>query len=662
MKEINNKSNKAYLGFSLVEVLMSILIVSLLMIAMAPILTKSIFPPKLEGVIYTYKADNITNNDNRCYLTDINYSNYAETFNPTKECSQYTFTVPNGVNRVNITLVAGGGGGGGAGGERYIERRISNTTSTQTTETFNLDMLKSIKINLLSAQGKKGSAVNTTTRVAGNGGNSSPLIYDFLLPVEYIKYNYINPIFQQNSESKDGKITILGGQNPSISIGDNIKYSIQNTSSAYTVSCTIGTNQYTLGTNINNFIDNCRLQDKNFINSIQGQTASAVASTSILPISSVIKGGEGGKLPYGVYGNGGSGGDLQLIKCNDSSKNNLSCAASNGTYIEYSAPKAGTNGIADVTYTTVTTPHVGGGGAGGAAIKIIAMNVKAGHTYTIYVGKGGKGGNSGAPSAHAIGAGTNGDSGVSSAIYDDENNLVYMVTGGAGGQGAATTAKGKSGRNIPKVIYLTEVFGNSIPYDREKLTLGDDSTITMNGQSVHARALNYTFFNNEPYRTLNMNGNNTVDNRTGGFDYFDIADYTIPTGFYNRTLVNNFPSYVGGLGGFSGLGSKGGCGGYFMGNFDGRTTVNTPSNTEIELPMINKFKINNVPYNVTDYYEGCSNNTPNGHSPKLVIPAIGTNIEPQAGSGGGGGGYNILYGSGSGGNGQDGYVMIEWRR
>lgn len=73
-------------------------------------------------------------------------------------------------------------------------------------------------------------------------------------------------------------------------------------------------------------------------------------------------------------------------------------------------------------------------------------------------------------------------------------------------------------------------------------------------------------------------------NKSGGFSGFDKTNVKLSNnqydGLYYRGLIDNQGAYIGGLGGFSGLGNKAGCGGYFMGNFDGR------QNAQGTLPMM----------------------------------------------------------------------------
>ena len=163
------------------------------------------------------------------------------------------------------------------------------------------------------------------------------------------------------------------------------------------------------------------------------------------------------------------------------------------------------------------------------------------------------------------------------------------------------------------------------------------------------------------------------------------TDFLTP--FYYRTLVKDGIGYVGGLGGFTGLGGKAGCGGLFVGNpngfhgtyynnkiplytreyhqgddytAEGARQLILPQTYDGENPAADSYQL----YDVSSYYDNCTSDTPDGQSADFIMP----NPNPrrlsfgQAGAGGGGGGYTMFVGPGSGGNGQNGYVMINWRK
>lgn len=159
-----------------------------------------------------------------------------------------------------------------------------------------------------------------------------------------------------------------------------------------------------------------------------------------------------------------------------------------------------------------------------------------------------------------------------------------------------------------------------------------------------------------------------------------IGSSLLYNGFYYRYMENDEYMYSGGLGGFSGLGSKTGCGGGFVGNLDGiglncsnKGVCKSEYKGAGESPAKNIFVIKNVhnnksayfAYQVPEYFDKCTLNSPDGQTADFVGPKI-TTVEGlnlgQAGAGGGGGGWSTKYGAGRGGNGQNGYAFISWKK
>ena len=233
---------------------------------------------------------------------------------------------------------------------------------------------------------------------------------------------------------------------------------------------------------------------------------------------------------------------------------------------------SGANGVAEITYTYTHQAAAGGGGGGGAFAYIKNIPVVSENTYTITVGGGGLGGT----------ISSNGSDGGESSI--NINGTIYNLSGGKGGK-AGTSATSSS----------TVVQG----------TGGLAGVVSANVTS----AAGAEYKNGE-------NGENG-----GTFTQDDIHANSLPYG----------GSY-GGLGGMSGIDTKGGCGGLFI-------------DSSI-----------------------CTNNTVNGTNTTFTTPTISNgNIDyAQAGAGGGGGGWSentSLYPSpGSGAQGQGGYVLLMWEK
>ena len=687
-------------AFSLVEVLISLVLISLVMVATAPIITKKITEKTNNGIVYTYNPNNNAKENNLCYITNItNYSSNTESYTSTTKCSEYQFKVPDGVHKINVTLVAGGGGGGGAAGGKIQVNSISTQgplVNHININGFQPDLLKEVLIKTLVAKGQTGGNKNESckseeSKCGGRGGDSSMAIMNFKIPENYMRgFNFTSGL--QTSTNLNGKLSIEANTNPYVKIitatnstfndSNKIQYGINYTSSGYNAYCDLGAARNTISSSGSS---KCGIYPPFVQDSVKGEYGRGENDQKTIFADSsgaIFAGGQGGMIKgASTYGSGGTGGYLKLV-CPDSPSH--LCLVKNA--LEVSADKSPTQGggaYVAVDYTIEYPAGAGGGGAGGSSARIIGLDVIPNETYTIRVGSGGQGGTA-SVSSTAPKAGANGVGGTTSAIYDSNDNLIYMVTGGAGGEGGKVYAAGsyagqigKSGRFAPKIISGDANLISNIKLDNKvnENIAGNIGTIpTKAGNSAALSSVNITYPYNqaEPFLTLNSRideNTDTSDSRSGGFSGYDITSQkssnityngsnisTAYDGLYFRNLLNNKPYYIGGLGGFSGVSQKAGCGGYFMGNFDGRTSFAENSN------LINKFVIDNNLYSISKYYTNCNMNSPNGQSAEFIPPIPNSSNLGSAGSGGGGGGYNIQAGSGNGGDGQDGYVMIEWRK
>ena len=308
---------------------------------------------------------------------------------------------------------------------------------------------------------------------------------------------------------------------------------------------------------------------------IKGTNGNKVESASS---TNTATGGSGGGSMYNsstVIG-GGSGGSISSANGYNGS---VYGAGGGGATIVFDSSNNvtkgiggnGANGVAEITYDLVRQAAGGGGGGGGAFAKVEKIKVNAGQTYEIFVGGGGVAGN----------ISSNGSDGGESGFAFD--SLTYTLSGGKGGQ------KGISATDTTSVI---QGIGGS-------------------GGIVSS---NVTDTTNIEYK----NGSKGDDANT----------FT-----KNDTHANSLPyggSY-GGIGGTSGIDTKGGCGGLFI---------------DVSI---------------------CSNTMVNGIYPQFVAPySSSSSINyGQAGAGGGGGGWSenvINYPNpGAGSQGQDGYVLLYWR-
>lgn len=231
----------------------------------------------------------------------------------------------------------------------------------------------------------------------------------------------------------------------------------------------------------------------------------------------------------------------------------------------------GANGVAEITYDLVYSAAAGGGGGGGAYVELSDISVSSGNTYTIKVGNGGSGG-----SISAKGS----DGGESEIVFD---SITYTLSGGKGGQiGTSAT---------PSTNVIQGIGGN--------------------GGIVSSNVSD----------TTNIKYKNGSKGEDGG-------SFTKDDTHSNST---NYGGSYGGVGGVSGINTKGSCAGLFI-------------DSSI-----------------------CSNTNVNGVTNTFVAPKVNnTAIDyGQAGAGGGGGGWSenttVYPNPGSGSQGQGGYVFIYWR-
>ena len=154
------KMNRVFGGFTLAELLMAVLVISIIMVALAPVITKRV----MDNV-----KVNIFKNDGELFL----YSTTNPTCTPATDGQKSVdciFTPPQGVNKVSAVIVSGGGGGAGAASPALTydmtETAASPTTATSQTKTLNItDTMKEVVITYMTGGGGGGSAgayANTT--------------------------------------------------------------------------------------------------------------------------------------------------------------------------------------------------------------------------------------------------------------------------------------------------------------------------------------------------------------------------------------------------------------------------------------------------------------------------------------------------------------------
>ena len=299
----------------------------------------------------------------------------------------------------------------------------------------------------------------------------------------------------------------------------------------------------------------------------------------------------------------------------------------------------------------------------------------------------------GAPNATELNNahGKNGQSGYSTAFLrkndDDTETLMFIVNGGIGGQGGQAVednndTKGKSAQHYSRFYSPTE-FKNLVTADEKISTIieenkGSHSPLIFNKTLKYPaftdnRVIGKLVYNITPGDIKQIKNQNLLEQVSGshlstvgdgrgtitinGTSYNAIYD-----GLYYKTIIDNATAMVGENGGFNGLSMKAGCGGLFMGNFDGRQYTSTQGKLNHHAAFVNKFIVRDTLYNISDYYDNCTMDSLDGQSANFVMPNPINKTYGQAGAGGGGGGYSLLKGPGKGGDGQNGYLMIDWKK
>ncbi len=165
-------------AWTLSELLVSTVIISIIFVVLAPMITK-----RFEDDIRTGSAQN----DTRLYLYDTDDPDCTSESNNSLVCK---FVAPAGVKSINAIMVSGGGGGAGAtnAGVAYDKvQTVTNTTATASV-TKELDItsgLKNVKVNYLSGSGGGGgggSWSGTTGGVPKSQADCDPYYAKYLTP------------------------------------------------------------------------------------------------------------------------------------------------------------------------------------------------------------------------------------------------------------------------------------------------------------------------------------------------------------------------------------------------------------------------------------------------------------------------------------------------
>ena len=133
-------------AFTLAELLVSVLIISIVMVVLAPVITK-----RVTGENFTVSQ---VKNESKLFAPSIPDS-LCHAISGVTNALECTFTVPQNVQKINAVLVSGGGGGAGATTPSYQYGKKETVTSSSKTISI-ISGMKNVKITYLIGSGGGG--------------------------------------------------------------------------------------------------------------------------------------------------------------------------------------------------------------------------------------------------------------------------------------------------------------------------------------------------------------------------------------------------------------------------------------------------------------------------------------------------------------------------
>ncbi len=390
-------------GFSLVEMLMALLVASLLLAALAPVMTRRMADHELKVM------SEASNYDKDSIITIF-----------TDSTEQQEFNIPNDTNRITVTMM----GGGGAGGDALYENR--EITSSQ--EFIVPDNVTKLRVFMIGAGGGGASGgigegteyvdipaneVGTSSKtyyVAGNGTSTNTYTFNS---------NVLAPPLTENCSMAGTNTWLCTNSDKTVSPGSAIPPSCGYNFRFKATACG-GSGGGGYGTST--------------VSGAGGYLANAEFQTTATSLYITIGGGGGyGSIhaltaPSGSYGAGGGGGSHY-------GNSQKYAGGSGGTY----GGKGGNGGVTGAAGTGTVTSA---GGSGGYSAYYYAGNGGAGAIW----GGGGGGGGGGRDGvgtincADATGGGGGGGPTTISTASGTSGTILFQVGGGGGAGGFINTA------------------------------------------------------------------------------------------------------------------------------------------------------------------------------------------------------------------------------
>ena len=147
-----NKFKHKIRAFTLAELLVSILIISVILTLLAPVITKR--------AKESFSVSSSRENESRLYLYDINDSDCTSSTDGTNSLD-CVFKVPNNIEEISLVMVSGGGGGAGATNPTisYGQKILASNPTIGSSQTKTLTITSSMKniiVSYLSGSGAGG--------------------------------------------------------------------------------------------------------------------------------------------------------------------------------------------------------------------------------------------------------------------------------------------------------------------------------------------------------------------------------------------------------------------------------------------------------------------------------------------------------------------------
>lgn len=184
-------------AFSLVEMLMALLVASLLLAALAPVMTRRL---SSENIMVGAVSKNNGNETHGVEIIEYDTINDSD-----KNYTKKSFTVPQGVHTISLIIQAGGGGGAGA-----------TSGYTKYNQVFDTSMKAS---NSITIEGDLVGIKNVRVDLTGGGGGGGGAFATVIDCEEPIKHKYINPTQGNGTQQCVNKFNVGDTNGPAITSG-----------------------------------------------------------------------------------------------------------------------------------------------------------------------------------------------------------------------------------------------------------------------------------------------------------------------------------------------------------------------------------------------------------------------------------------------------------